>query len=93
MSTHTIKCAKCNVPVEKQPSAQAEDIVGCPICGVSDTQENVVREAGDYATSKVSSALDSMLEGFASGSESMTYQKGPRDHKSYRFIVDYEPRL
>lgn len=92
-TTHTIKCAKCNVPVERSSDAQANGNVSCPVCGVSDTRENVEREVAEYVTSKASEALSASMERAARGSKFITYKKGPSDDKTYRFIVDYELNL
>lgn len=91
-TTYEIKCAKCDVPVELVTEANAK-IARCSVCGMSDTQENAVREAGDYVTDQVAKGLDDMLAGIARGSKMMKHTPGSRDHRTYRFIVDYRPEL
>lgn len=93
-TTHQIKCAKCSVPIEGPSDAKADSIVGCPVCGVSDTKENVEREAADYVTRQAANALSAKLAGIASGNKWMTYKRGARDNKAYRFIIDdFSPGL
>ena len=77
-TTHQIKCAKCGGPIEGPSDAKADTIVSCPVCGISDTKENVERETADYITRQASDALGAKLEGIASGYKWMTYKKGPR---------------
>ncbi|MDP1837770.1 MAG: hypothetical protein Q8N31_06095 [Reyranella sp.] len=93
MTIHDVKCAKCNVPIEGPVDAKPESAVSCPVCGISDTLENVNREAAEYVTSKAADALSDKLAGVARGSKFMTYKQGPRNHKIYRFVVDYSPDL
>lgn len=92
-TTHQIKCAKCNVPIEGPSDAKADSMVSCPVCGSSDTKENVEREAADYVTRQAADALDAKMRGIASAHKWMTYEQGTRDHKAYRFVVDYRPEL
>ena len=91
-TTHTIKCAKCNVPVEVATENDTE-IARCPVCGLSDTKENAYREVKEYVTRQASDALSASMERIAHDSKFMTYKQGPRDHKVYRFVVDYRPEL
>jgi uncharacterized Zn finger protein (UPF0148 family) len=90
-TTYEIKCAKCKVPVKGPVDAKAETTVSCPVCGISDTLENVEREAADYVARQAVDALDAQMKGIASQSKWMTYEQGPRDNKVYRFVVDYRP--
>jgi hypothetical protein len=50
----------------------------------------VEREVADYVTRQASDALDAKLKGIAGSSKWMTYEQGARDHKVYRFVVDYD---
>jgi hypothetical protein len=91
---YEIKCAKCHIPIEgSEPEPQPHDILTCPSCGESDTLENVQREVGEYVASKASDALGDFLASAVRGNKYMTYEKGPREHRSYRFIVDYRPEF
>lgn len=91
--TYQVKCAKCRVPIEIGSNDHGVATGRCPSCGISDTKENIEREAADYAFSKAKDALDSRLSDMARGSKYMTYTKGPRHQKSYRFVVDFKPQL
>jgi hypothetical protein len=92
-TTHQIKCAKCNVPIEGPADAKADSMVGCPICGISDTKENVEREAADYVTRQTADALDAMIEGISRSHKWITHTQGTRENKAYRFVVDYRPEV
>ncbi|MFO1160568.1 MAG: hypothetical protein U1E60_17145 [Reyranellaceae bacterium] len=89
-ASHVVKCARCNVPLEGPDEAHPDSFISCPSCGAGDTRENVEREVTDYATRRVSLALDEMVEGFAVGRGHATNLEGPREHRTYRFILDDE---
>ena len=59
-ASHVVKCARCNVPLEGPDEAHPDSFISCPSCGAGDTRENVEREVTDYATRRVSLALDEM---------------------------------
>lgn len=92
-TTYDIKCAKCNVSINGPADAEPQTLVSCPVCGISDTRENVEREVADYVASKASDALTANLERIARNSKFMTFTSGSPDHRSYRFIVDYRPEF
>ncbi len=89
---YTIKCAKCDVSVEVT-TKNGTEMACCPVCGLSDTKENAYREVKEYVTRQAADALSASMQRIARGSKFMTYKQGPRDHKVYRFIVDYRPEL
>jgi hypothetical protein len=73
-------CGVCNVPVNEGTDAQGNALVICPSCGVSDTPENAVREAGEYLIDKL--MRESLPE---SNSPGMTITHPPK--RSFRFIL------
>ncbi len=89
-ASHVVKCAKCKVPLVGPDDARPDSIISCPSCGTGDTRENVEREVADYAASRVSEALDAMVEGFALGIGQTSNLEGPREPRTYRFIIDDE---
>lgn len=92
-TVHAITCAKCDEPIKGLVDAKPETVLACSSCGVSDTKENIEREVADYVASKASDAISDKLKGIASGHKWMTYEQGARDHKVYRFVVDYRPEI
>lgn len=89
-ASHVVKCAKCKVPLQGPADARADSFIACPSCGMGDTRENVEREVADYAASRVSQALDAMVEDFALGIGQKSNLEGPREQRTYRFIIDEE---
>lgn len=89
-ASHVVECAKCKVPLVGPDDAQADSFIACPICGMGDTRENVEREVADYAASRVSQALDAMVESFALGLGQSANLEGPREQRAYRFIISEE---
>ncbi len=87
-ASHVVKCAKCRVPLIGPDDAHADSLIACPICGTGDTRENV--ERADYAASRVSQALDAMVESFALGLGQSAGLEGPREPRAFRFIIDDE---
>lgn len=75
-----ILCGKCHVGVEQRVDAHGNPAVACPSCGVSDSAENAVREAGEYLMDKL------MREGLPESSgPGMTITHPPK--RSFRFIM------
>jgi len=89
-ASHVVKCARCKVPLEGPKDSRPDSLVACPSCGAGDTRENVEREVAEFAASRVSQALDAMVEGFALGLGKSSTLEGPRPQRTYRFIIDEE---
>lgn len=89
-ASHVVKCAKCKVPLVGPDDARPDSFIACPTCGTGDTRENVEREVADYAASRVAQALDAMVEGFALGLGQSSKVEGPREQRTYRFVIDDE---
>jgi hypothetical protein len=89
-ASHVVKCALCKVPLEGPDDARPDSLIACPSCGAGDTRENVEREVDEYAASRVSQALDAMVEGFALGLGQSSNLEGPRVQRTYRFIIEDE---
>lgn len=87
--TATALCAACRKPVQPLPEA-GEDHWGCPDCGISDTQDNVLQEVKDHIVEQVSGGLDDKLRDVARKSKFITYKPGATTHRSYRFISDFK---
>jgi hypothetical protein len=75
MSTRPVLCARCNVRVELPADPNPETIVACPVCGESDTLENVLRESGQYLAHKL---FSDTLRGAISQSSALTIKEGPK---------------
>ena len=86
-----VKCAKCNVALQGPSiSRNPEDVFSCPICGVSDTFENIMREAQEYFTEKTGGILASYFEKVTRGNKFLTFKKSRRHKKAHRFIVEMD---
>lgn len=90
-TTHTIKCAACNVPLQGEViDGKPEGTFACPTCGVSDSHENIMREIGDYTRENMVHELSRTLERATRGSKFLTLKKRHRPKKVYRFIIDLD---
>lgn len=87
-ASHVVKCANCKVPLEGPDDARPDSFIACPSCGTGDTRENVEREIAEYAASRISQALDAMVEDFASGLGQKSNLEGPRPQRTFRFVID-----
>ena len=87
--THTIKCAKCNVPLDSPTTEpQPDDIVSCPVCGVSDRFKNVLREVEESVADQAERYLVKGLKDAVRGSKFVKVTEKPQAKKHPRFIVD-----
>jgi hypothetical protein len=85
--TRPVLCARCHVRVELPADSNPETKVSCPVCGESDTLENVLRESGQYLAHKL---LSETLRNAISQSSALTFKEGPEVH--FRFITGDEPQ-
>lgn len=84
-----IKCARHNVPLKGEVvDGQPKGAYSCPVCGVGDTYQNIVREIGEYMVEKAADEISAGFERAARGSDILTFKKGRRPKKVYRFVVD-----
>jgi len=90
MTTHSVKCAECNLALEGPVDPQPHDIVACPGCGVSDTLENVTREVGEYVAEKMAESLSVDMRDAFRGSDLIKVTSDYRPQGSHRFIVDLD---
>jgi hypothetical protein len=78
--TRPILCGVCQVPVSQGTDPQGNATLVCPRCGISDSAENAIREAGEYFVDKL------MREGLPEiNSPGMTITHPPK--RSFRFIL------
>lgn len=92
MADYPAKCARCDVPLKGPPDPKSDDRLACPVCGESDSFENVMRETAEYVVQKMSEALGDGLGDIARKSGgAIKVTANHRPHRNYRFIVDYEP--
>jgi hypothetical protein len=91
MTTHTVKCAKCDLALQGPADPQSHDVLSCPRSGEGDTLENVTREVGEYIAEKAAAALDATMTQATRGSDFIKITSRYRPPKSHRFVVDFEP--
>jgi len=93
MSTEFVKalCAKCQVPPEAVTDDNGEDRFACPVCGESDTRENILREVGEHVKEVAARSLQELARETARRSKFITFSGEPIPKGSYRFISDYKP--
>ena len=89
-TTHQILCNACKVAPEPVPDSESETW-RCPSCGVSDTRENIIREAKEHAVEVASRSLQDKARGVAEGSSFIKFEGKPIPKGVYRFVSDFEP--
>ena len=89
--SNNIKCATHNVPLKGEVvDGQPKGTFSCPVCGIGDTYENIMREIGEYASEKAADMLADTLERSTRGCDFLTFKKGHHPKKVHRFIVDLD---
>ncbi|MFZ5680746.1 MAG: hypothetical protein EKK35_06345 [Bradyrhizobiaceae bacterium] len=86
MSTKPILCSKCETQVNIVPDPKPQDLVTCPVCGDSDTFENVKRSLGEQATEWAQKKLRATF----SGSKAWKYTEGVTLKRNHRFVVNLD---
>lgn len=84
--SHSILCAKCRVEVQKAEEDGKPDMAVCPKCGLTDTVENAIAEAGEALAASIA---DAGLKGFESfrSTPNMKIKVTRSAPKQYRFIL------
>jgi len=90
MTTHTIKCAKCNLALQGPADPEPDDALICPGCGMSDTLENVTREIGEYVTECMAEAIGGTVRDAFRGTEFIEVTTDHRHQTLHRFVVDLD---
>ena len=88
--TKTIKCYKCNVPLEGPAEAKSEDTFRCPVCGEHDTLDNVLAEVKTFATEAAAKHLNKSIERATRGSKFLQVKKKFTEGGVHRFKVDID---
>ena len=86
--TTDVQCAKCKVALEGASDTDPEAIFTCPVCGVSDTQENVLREISEYVAEQTTEHISSSFRDAARRDKNLKFTEAPRQKREFRFIVD-----
>ena len=89
ISTHEIKCARCNVALKGPANPKGHDCLACPSCGNGDTLDRVMEEIKEQLAVKAAEAFGRGLEAAFRNSKNMKLTKTPRPQKSYRFVADF----
>jgi len=88
--TVTIKCGRCDIPIQGPADAKDEDRFSCPQCGTSDTLKNIKAEVAQSAEDQMASHFDNAFAKIARASKALTYKSGSRVKQTRRFIVDLD---
>lgn len=87
--SHEVLCGRCKVPVEVLTDTDPQ-MVRCPDCGVTDTVDNALREAGEHATKVMERGLGKAFANAARGSKFVKLTSKPIPHRSYKFVTNLE---
>lgn len=86
--THTqILCGADKVPLKPVANSNPESW-RCPVCGITDTRENVLREAQEHAKEVVARGFQSALRKGASGHSGLKFTGKVIPKRQHRFITD-----
>ena len=83
-------CGKCKVALKGPAEPEPESVFACPVCGESDTYQNVVRIAGEVFHEQSARFLQEKARSVAAGSKFITFKGEPVPKRQHRFIVDLE---
>ncbi|GGZ21946.1 hypothetical protein [Asticcacaulis endophyticus] len=88
-STHKILCNACKVELKGLADTDPQ-LYGCPVCGISDTRDNVMREATEYTKEMIARDFQDSVRNTARKSKLLKFSGKPIPHGVYRFITDYK---
>ncbi len=88
-TTHKVICNKCKVPLAPIADSNPERWT-CPVCNVSDTRENVLREAGEHAKEVAARHLQDKARSIAQNSKFIKFEGKTIPKQHYRFITDFK---
>lgn len=80
-------CAKCKVPIEAVSKPDAKTVFSCPVCGVSDTRENAMREAAEHLREQAIEGFHRPFKQLAARSKSFKFTPAPSKKRHYRFVL------
>jgi hypothetical protein len=85
-----VLCGHCKVPLETVADSEPERSL-CLICGIDDTSENALGEAGEHAIEVVMRHSQSVIEKAVGRGKGVHFAPGRIPDRSYRFISDLKP--
>ncbi len=85
--TKTLLCGHCRVPIEGRTYDDGHQEAVCPVCGQTDTIENAVREAGEYAAYELAKQLGSSFADTIRDSDAFKVTAHDLPERSFRFIM------
>ncbi len=88
-----VKCSQCQVPLERSAEPNPESRYSCSVCGVSETEENIMREVGDYFVEHCAAGFDKILSDTARGNKFLKYEGSLAKKVHHRFVIDLETRI
>ena len=83
-----VKCAKCDIALERVPDPNPENRFVCPSCSTGDTFDNIQREVGEYAQEIAMQHFAAEMRDMVRGKPGMDFEEKPRPKKVYRFVID-----
>jgi hypothetical protein len=78
-----IGCNQCRAPLKGPAEPDADSVFACPVCGESDTFDNVRRSIVEFFRESAADELDDT----ARNTEPITFNETPRPEGDYRFIA------
>ena len=91
MTTHQIKCGKCDLPLQGPADPQPHDTFFCPRCGESGSFENVLAEVGEDVAERAAESIGAAFDNAFRNSKFIKVTTHHNTKKAHRFIVDYKP--
>ena len=85
-----VLCAKCRVPIKGPAKPDPDSVLSCPVCGESDTFDNIKGELAQQAKEHLAKHFQAAMGKAARGSKSLKYTPGAIPKRTYRFVVDLE---
>ena len=85
-----IKCACCNVVLEPRAKPDPQVVLFCPQCGISDTLENVQREAAEFAMEHMQKQFSLIAENAFRGTKNVELTGDVIPERAHRFVIDMD---
>jgi hypothetical protein len=85
--TKTLLCGHCRVEIEGRTYDDGHQEAVCPVCGQTDTIENAIREAGEYAAHELAKQFGANIADTFRDSDVFKVTAHDLPERSFRFIV------
>ena len=71
----TVKCSKCNTPLEGPSNPKPNDIISCPKCGNSDKFNNIMKEIEKQAAAQIENMVADTLDKATRGNKNLKFTR------------------